>query len=768
LPQGALILPGFDMDMPDDVWENLTDALTAEDHPQFRFARLLSDLKLHRRDVSRWNEQHRPPNPTRNKLTSLALRPAPVTDQWLQEGQSITDQDIITATANIDLIEAPSPKEEAAAIAVRMRKAVKDGQKVALITPDRTLTRRVTAALDRWGIEPDDSAGRPLPLSAPGRFLRHVSDLLGQRLTSTALLTLLKHPLCNSGSERGDHLRWTRDLELQVLRRGLPFPTGQDLQNWVEAKHKDDLPRKAWAEWLACALDGLETLPPATLLDLFTRHMRLAEQLAGGPNPPKDQAAGELWNKPAGREAKKVTDDLRREAGAAGILSPVDYRDIFRSVLQNGKVRDPDAPHPDVMIWGAMEARVQGANLVILAGLNDGIWPKLPTPDPWLNRKMRHDAGLLLPERRIGLAAHDFQMALAAKKVVLSRSIRDTESETVPSRWLNRLLNLLTGLPDGGEHVVDAMRDRGQEYLTLATRLVEHVDGPIGPAHRPSPRPPVAARPKKLSVTRISRLVQDPYAIYAEQILKLRALDPLHRSPDAPIRGIILHQIIGQFLNSSLPNDIDEARSRLMDITDSVLRNSAPWPTARILWRAKLNTIATQFITDEYQRQAEGQNLKNEVSGRFLLSKLGFTLTGTADRIDRLKDGSLAVYDYKSGKIPAPKDQKLYDKQLLLEALIAKHGGFKGLAASPVSRIAYIALGSQQAFKPIPIEEDEIETIHAELADLIGRYQDKNQGYTALRLDPKNRHPGDFQHLARFGEWDLNQLPVSEEVGHEP
>jgi len=152
---------------------------------------------------------------------------------------------------------------------------------------------------------------------------------------------------------------------------------------------------------------------------------------------------------------------------------------------------------------------------VILGGLNDGTWPEAPAPDPWLNRKMRSDAGLLLPERRIGLSAHDYQQAIAAPQVWITRAIRSDEAETVPSRWLNRLGNLLGGLGDaGGPEAWTEMRTRGQHWLDQVTALEEITRVP--PAPRPSPRPPMAARPRDLSVTEIKRLIRDPYAVYAK------------------------------------------------------------------------------------------------------------------------------------------------------------------------------------------------------------------------------------------------------------
>lgn len=179
MPQGAVLLPGFDFDMPAPVWAALGDAFSAEDHPQYRFAAVLDRLGMTPADVRRWPAGEAP-CPARNKIMSLALRPAPVTDQWLRDGPGLCD--VGDAMAQVSLIEAPSRRLEAMAIALRLRQAAEDGQSAALITPDRSLTRQVAAALDRWAIRPDDSAGTPLHHTPPGRFLRQVADLCIKRL----------------------------------------------------------------------------------------------------------------------------------------------------------------------------------------------------------------------------------------------------------------------------------------------------------------------------------------------------------------------------------------------------------------------------------------------------------------------------------------------------------------------------------------------------------------------------------------------------------
>ncbi|MBL3568244.1 double-strand break repair protein AddB [Rhodovulum sulfidophilum] len=756
LPQGAAVLPGFDFDMPTAIWEGLDDALAAEDHPQFRFRRILDDMGMAPEAVAPWIGTPAP-CPPRNRLVSLALRPAPVTDQWMEDGPRLTGLD--RATEGLTLIEAPSPRAEALAIALRLRRAAEDGQSAALVTPDRTLTRQVTAALDRWGIRPDDSAGMPLPLSPPGRFLRQVAALFGRPLTVETLLALLKHPLtASSPGLRADHLRWTRELELHLRRNGPAFPDGRALIGWASDAEDG---RKAWADWLSAALDGVDRAGTEPLSAHVVRHRAACETLAAGPG---STDPGGLWLEEAGAQSRAALDLLADEADAGGEMTPGDFSALLDSVLRDGTVRSAVEPHPGVMIWGTLEARVQGADLVILAGLNEGTWPETPPPDPWLNRQMRAEAGLLLPERQIGLAAHDFQQAICAPEVMISRAIRTAEAQTVPARWLNRLTNLMDGLGGtGGPEALAAMRARGQGWLDMAQALDRPAE-PLPAARRPSPRPPVDRRPDRLSVTAVERLIRDPYAVYARHILRLKRLDPLVRSADAPLRGTVLHKVMERFLSQPRDPDPDRAQADLMAIADEVLATEAPWPAARALWRARLGRAAESFLRDEAVRQAEAVCIARERSGAARLDN-GFTLTAQADRIDRRPDGRLILYDYKTGTPPSLKAMEAFDKQLLLEACIAERGGFEDIPAAPVDHVTYIGLGQPPKTVTNTLDDDLVARTWAELDRLIARYARPEQGYTARNRIQKRSDITDYDLLSRFGEWDETDPPDPEDVG---
>lgn len=759
LPQGAVVLPGFDFDAPAHVWGALTDPMVSEDHPQFRFARLMHGAGIAPNAVRPWHDSP-PPCPARNRLVSLALRPAPVTDQWLRDGPALAD--IPEAMARVTLLEAPDTRREALAIAMRLRAAAEEGITAALITPDRTLTRQVTAALDRWRILPDDSAGQPLHLSPPGRLLRHVADLFAGRTGADALLALLKHPLTHTGAGRGAHLRLTGLLEHHLRRHGPPYPETGGLRDWAAARQHEEPAITRWIDWVCTCLIGRDRPGPDPLGLLVTTHRTLAERIARGAEAA--DGAGTLWDKAAGEEARAAMDELAAEASTGGTMTPLDYGRLVHDALAAREARDPVEPHPRIRIWGTLEARVQGADLLILGGLNEGGWPDPPPPDPWLNRALRVQAGLLLPERRIGLQAHDFQQAIAAHEVWLTRSVRSSDAQTVVSRWLNRVQNLLGGLPgQGGPETLDAMRTRGRDWLHRAALLEAPDEAPRAP--RPAPCPPSDLRPNRLSVTEIQTLIRDPYAIYAKHILHLRPLDPLMKVPDALLRGTVHHTILERFIAETRDHPARLTAAALMEMTETVLAQTVPWAEARALWLARMGRVAQWFVAQETARRAGASPVALERPARLTLADPPFTLTGKADRIDIDPQGHALLYDYKTGTPPGKKEQAHFNKQLLLESAMVERGDFEGLGPMPVRSAAYIGMGVKPGEVDAPLDEMPPARILSELAALIAAYADPATGYVARRAPRTTETRGDYDQLARHGEWDITDPPQRMRVG---
>jgi len=756
LPGGAVVLPGFDFAMPAHAWAALSDPRTGEDHPQFRHARLMSDLGHDPAQVTRWHGQA--PNPARAALISLALRPAPVTDQWLTEGPALHDP--AAAVQDLTLIEAPDPRAEAAAIACILRDALEQGLSATLMTPDRLLARRVAAVLDGWQLRADDSAGRPLSLTAPGRFLRHVAALRTDRLTAEALVVLLKHPLTHSGTGRGPHLLFTRELELRLRRSGPPFPDRAALAAWAGS---DRAPPGAgpWADWLTAALP--ETVPDSTapIADHIRQHLALAETLAAGPGG----AADNLWAEAAGISAREAMTALAEAAAHGAPVTARDYARLLDRVLSGRNVPDDTPAHPRLRLRGPRGARSETADVMVLAGLNDGVWPAFAAPDPWMSRGMRHAAGLLLPERQIGLSAHDFQIAACARRVVLTRARRDDSAETLPSRWLNRLMNLMAGLAGGWTDALAAMRARGNRWLEVGAALSRPA-APVPPEPRPAPAPPVLTRPAALSITQIQTLIRDPYAIYAREVLRLRPLDPLTRAPDPRDRGTVLHAVL-EALVAEDPYDEAAFAAALLARAETRLTAEVPWPAARRLWLARLATAAADFAAGETARRDEAAPFVREGAAALDLPGLRFRLTGKIDRIDRAKDGAYRIYDYKTGAPPKAQEQTHFDRQLALSALCVARGAVDGVPAAPVADAAFLSLAPGAAVEAAPSADLDADAVEAALRRLLSAWADPTRGYAARRAVKKTfgMDPGAYDHLARFGEWAQTDPPQVTPVG---
>ncbi len=464
--------------------------------------------------------------------------------------------------------------------------------------------------------------------------------------------------------------------------------------------------------------------------------------------------ADPLWTGPAGRALAGVMEQLTQAAPDRGEadIDAREYARMLAALLQAEEVRDPYSPHPGVMIWGALEARVRTADIVILGGLNDDVWPGHPTPDPWLNRAMRRTAGLRLPDRSIGLSAHDFQLAAAGPEIWLSRAERTAEAETVPSRWLNRLLNLLGGLGDEGAAALADMTARGRHWLDLAATL-DAPDASVPPAPRPAPVPPARIKLDRLSVTAVETLIRDPYAIYARQILGLHALAPLRQGPDARIRGSALHDAMERF-SRALPDALPEdAAGHLRHALETTLEETAPWPGARRMWLGKFDRVLDDFLVGEAARRATGRPTFLEVRGEMTFADPPFALHGRADRIDD-RGTSVAIYDYKTGEAPSPREQRYFAKQLILEALMVQEGAFPAIPARPVEEAKYLRMGSQyeekqaDAFGP-----DLIAQTALQLRDLVRGYHDGRAMIARLAPD-MIRYASDYDQLSRYGEWD--------------
>jgi ATP-dependent helicase/nuclease subunit B len=711
---------------------------------------------------------------TRARLLSEVMRPAALTGDWADLPKRLDREAVREALKGVTLIEAGSAEEEAEAVALVMRRAAEDtATTAALVTPDRVLARRVAIRLQAWGIRVDDSAGRPLPKTVPGAFLDLVLAALAGNFRPAPLMALLKHPLTRLGLPVADVRRRARHLELLAFRRSylgegleavrsavqdagtgeagltLPARAAARLDTADRAKAIALIDRVAEAFTPLLALAGSARSLPA----LAAAHVAAAEALAAD----ETGAASALWAEEAGEAASVLLASLQDPSAEGPEIALTDYPELYRTLAQGETVR-PRAPvHPRLFIWGPLEARLQQPDTVILGGLNDGTWPERAEPDPWLNRPMLEALALPPPEARIGDAAHDFTMLLGAGRVIMSRAAKIDGVPTVPSRWLMRLEAVL-----GGLGLADVLHPGEDEPWLDWARERDRI-GARRPVTPPSPRPAVANRPRRMSVTRIERWVANPYEIFARDILGLEPLPPLSGEPDERLRGIVIHEVLkafGRAYPDRLPDDIAGA---LMRLAVDVFATLQPHPRVTALWRPRFERFAKWFAETEPRRRQGVGRVMTEVAGAHVIGAPAgpFRLTARADRIDVAGDGRLVITDYKSGTVPKQKDVEAgWSPQLPLEAAIALAGGFEGMHAAGIAGLRYIqASGGDPPGDEVDIRTDDAAALARKALAGVGRlvadFDRPETAYRAIRrarLDSRYRIDP-YAHLARLKEW---------------
>jgi ATP-dependent helicase/nuclease subunit B len=412
---------------------------------------------------------------------------------------------------------------------------------------------------------------------------------------------------------------------------------------------------------------------------------------------------------------------------------------LLRQLLDAEVVRPPYGGHPRIFIWGLLEARLQRADLVVLGGLNEGVWPALPAPDPWLPPKVRARLRMPTLETRIGLAAHDFASALGAPEVLITRARRDSKSPTVASRFLLRL---------------DAITGRMPRDLRLE-RLTRALDDPglAQPVRRPAPSPPAEQRPKKISVTAVDRLKADPFAFYGQAVLGLHFLDPVDDDHTARWRGIAVHAVLQEWLQED-ECDPEKLRPR----AERLLKDSAIHPMLRALWAPRLLEAIDWIAAMERENQARGRlPLKAEAAGETILA--GVTIHGRVDRIDRLGDGGFAVIDYKTGSPPTQKAvTEGFALQLGLLGLIGRSGGFEGVTGNPEAFEYWSLARYRGKFGRLMCPDKDMQPgefldhAYRNFAEAAAEWLTGTKPFTA-KLNPAYAPYGDYDQLMRLEEW---------------
>jgi len=765
MQHGAVVVQGA-CDLEDGLWRAIGDAAT---HPFCGLGRLLAQLDASYDDVRAWDGAVPPIAPAaRAMLLARALRPAEGLQCWTMRDRERWNG----ARAGMSRLRAADAQQEAVATALLLRGALETpGARAALVTPDRTLARRVAAELARHGITADDSAGEPLAMAPAAAFLRLIGAALAQDFSPSSLLALAKHPLCAGGMERIAWLAAVRRLERLSLRGARPAPGLAGLR--AAAKRDDDA--------IAALLDTLDRCfaPLATLdgaarpvTDLLAAQMRIAEALASTPGL---DGGLRLY---AGEEGEPLARHLHALAEALTEHPPIAPRawpDFFEACLAGPvapslrSVRRGGEPHPRVEILGLLEARLLSFDTVVLGALEETVWPLATDPGPWMSRPMRKQFGLPEPEARIGRVAADFlYVACAAPNTVLSAAQRRDGSPCVPARWLVRLETFLRGQGELALH-----RSPASDWAAA----LDMPDGAAKPCARPAPRPPAALRPRTISVSGTRTLIADPYAFYARTMLRLRPLDPLDQDVGAIEYGNLVHAALHGFLSvlgAGWPGAA-AAIAAWERAAEAALSEYESRPAIVAFWGPRLGHIGRFVVEQEEELRKHGRLLAcmTEQQGQATL-RVGdgeIVVLARADRIDRLADGGWRVVDYKTGSTPSDRDLATgAAPQLPMEALILERGGFPGApAGSRTTGMIYWRLTGGEVPGEVRARLIAEKDTGIPLADLAAdrlaalaeRYLLGDAPFESRPHPGRGAPGGDYDHLARIAEWSIAEEEAS-------
>ena len=803
LPHGAVVLPGLDLDLDEAGWDAIEtgagfDREVAHGHPQAVLHRLLGPgcLGLGRAAIVDLGG-HDPEATARAALLSQALRPAETTDAWARLDPALRDTLGREGLAGLAVAEAADERDEALIAALALRETLATpGRTAALITPDRALAMRVAAELARWDIVAEDSAGLTLSRSAAGRMARLSAELAvdlhaeqGDAIPPR-IIALLAHPLVGLGLPRGDVVRGAAALEIGVLRGPAPAGSFEGLKDALAAQRASPHRHQPRAKQ---RLSDLDWDLAATILDrlewAFSPLLNFAKVSDAGDSRFDLVLAVRLH----GMVLKLLQADIGNESEVAVDNSQNHLDDLFdefrnlightddrHSIALPGNFDDypaffttlaadrtvpcaGPAPHPRLSILDPLGSRLMHYDRVVLAGLDEGVWPGKTTTDAFLNRPMRERIGLNPPERQLGQAAHDFVEGMSCRDAVVTRAAKREGSPTVPSRFLQRIRAF------AGEAAWATALDAGRRFAGYARAL--DTAAPQPRLTQPKPKPDPALFPRSLSVTEIETLVRDPYAIFARHVLGLDPLEAVAERPGAGDRGTMIHAIFGQFAErypGALPEP-EIAWQRLNQIAvDAFAETANTYPELYAEWWPRYERMAALYLPWEIARRATLARVEPEIFGRWAipLGSETFTLRARADRIERGADGACIV-DFKTGAPPSSREIFAgFSPQLTLEAAMLMHGAFDGFpAADAAPDLFYVhASGGRKPFVPLAVKPPkgdprtvpEIVEEHAtRLKGLVARFMTGQAAYTSRPYPKYAKSYGDYDHLARVGEWSL-------------
>lgn len=681
--------------------ENFLD----ENHPQFFLNSLLNFLEIDKNSVQNLcEEKFQLSLKDRQKLLSTLSLPAAQTIKWQDSKLEIA----ASAIEDIQIIEAQNLAQEARALVLALKENFAKAKTAAVISNNSALLNLVALGLKAESLPFNDSRNLGIFDSKLINFLLLIAEFWESDFDSNNLLALLKSELCGNLYDQ----KTLNEFEIKILRQDRKENGFRGIAAKIKNYGDENL------EKFLKDFTKRTSHEAANDLASHIKHLILTAE-----NLSKKTWLELLKNEPAQQEIFTCFEELKLQKIS---LKKEKISEVLKLVLSQINYFEKSNAAAPIQLLSTIEARLLNFDLVAIASLNEGDFPTIPEEN-WLGKKIKHDLGIEHSLKKIGQNFYDFCNYLSNSSVIISRSTSSNGAHLIESPFLLKLKTLCKKL----EIELKILQPAQAQNLAQASEI-----------KAANPKPKKEFRPKKFSITEISKLLADPYAIYAQKVLRLKNLDEIDFEPSYAQFGSFVHKALEEFVKAKkTENFLEESK---IIFTEFFLAQEA-----QLTWLPKFVNIFSDFE----QKNAQFLALRNyaEIPVKLVLGD--FLISGKIDRVILDEANRAEIFDYKTGETPTK--TKVIDgsePQLTIAALALLEGVIEekiNLKAEEISGLNYwkVSATKEGEIKKVCEKEEEIKILlsatKSGLERLLGYFNDEEVGYFS---SGKNK---DFWHLSR-------------------
>ena len=613
------------------------------------------------------NENFKISNEARQNMLSTLMLPSEETLKW--------QKNILNFDAeNFQIIETKNEIEEAKIIA----EILSEQKKSALVTNNKGLAKLVRLELKRQSIPFNDARNLDIFDSQLINFLLLILELKEENFNSSTLLALLKNSLCLSSQQQ----EILAEFEIKILRQDREK---SGLEGIIKKLESESELKKFFLDFLkkldAPLLKAAENLSEKTWDELLEKE-------------PAQKEIGEFFTK---LEALNYSANLASEFKM--LLGQISYFEKSDAAAQ-------------IQILSTIEARLLNFDLVIVASLNEGDFPEIESEN-WLGKKIKKDLGIDHTLKKIGQNAQDFCNYLSNKSVVLMRSRTRGGVALIESPFLLKFKTLcqksgITNFEKSKNTPAINAPEGSTQKITNARHLL----------------------PKKFSLTEISELISDPYAIYAKKILQLRELQKIDFEPSYAEFGSLVHKALEEFVKNDQTKNFEEIFEKYFLSQE-----------AKLIWWPKFEKIFSDFVREN----SKFFDSKNAVEKPIKIEIGEVVINGKIDRVIFDSQKRAQIFDYKTGQSPSRKDVISGIEPQLTIAALALDNEYE-IASLNYWKLSYSKEGEIQNISKTSEEiQDLIAAIKLGLERLFAYFSNEKNSYHVTKKTLEGR----YRNLAR-------------------